>query len=245
MDLDKLSMGEKIAGISSIVLFVFMFFDWFTVEIKSGGLGCDRRRRRQRLGRARIHPDHPRDHDRRRAGRSACCGWSDADYEPPVSANAIGRDPRRDLLPPDPLPDRRHPGHERQRRRVLGRRQPRLRHLRRPDRGGRDRLRLLPGDAGRRRQLRRNRRSASAAAARAAAATGPTPATRASRASTSQHGASSPRPAVRASPAIRARAGSTAATTRASRAAPSPRSPRRGGQAPPPPPPPPSGPAQG
>lgn len=33
MDLDKLSSGEKIAGVSSIVLFVFMFFDWFTVEV--------------------------------------------------------------------------------------------------------------------------------------------------------------------------------------------------------------------
>jgi hypothetical protein len=38
MDLDKLSSGEKIAGVSSIVLFIFMFFDWFTVEV-SGGNG--------------------------------------------------------------------------------------------------------------------------------------------------------------------------------------------------------------
>jgi hypothetical protein len=38
MDLDKLSQGEKIAGVSSIVLFIFMFFDWFTVEV-SGGNG--------------------------------------------------------------------------------------------------------------------------------------------------------------------------------------------------------------
>jgi hypothetical protein len=38
MDLDKLSSGEKIAGVSSIVLFIFMFFDWFTVEV-SGGSG--------------------------------------------------------------------------------------------------------------------------------------------------------------------------------------------------------------
>jgi hypothetical protein len=38
MDLNKLSQGEKIAGVSSIVLFVFMFFDWFTVEV-SGGNG--------------------------------------------------------------------------------------------------------------------------------------------------------------------------------------------------------------
>jgi hypothetical protein len=38
MDLNKVSQGEKIAGLSSIVLFVFMFFDWFTVEV-SGGNG--------------------------------------------------------------------------------------------------------------------------------------------------------------------------------------------------------------
>lgn len=41
MDLDKLSSGEKIAGVSSIVLFIFMFFDWFTVEV-SGGNGIFR-----------------------------------------------------------------------------------------------------------------------------------------------------------------------------------------------------------
>ncbi len=39
MDLDRLSDGEKISGISAILLFVFMFFDWFTVEV-SGGSGA-------------------------------------------------------------------------------------------------------------------------------------------------------------------------------------------------------------
>lgn len=34
MDLDKLSSGEKIAGVSSILLFIFMFFDWFSYEIQ-------------------------------------------------------------------------------------------------------------------------------------------------------------------------------------------------------------------
>ncbi len=33
MDLDKLSNGEKIAGVSAILLFIFMFFDWFSVEV--------------------------------------------------------------------------------------------------------------------------------------------------------------------------------------------------------------------
>lgn len=38
MDPSKLSQGEKIAGVSAVVLFIFMFFDWFTVEV-SGGNG--------------------------------------------------------------------------------------------------------------------------------------------------------------------------------------------------------------
>ncbi|MDQ2630335.1 MAG: hypothetical protein M3Y75_05095 [Actinomycetota bacterium] len=38
MDLDRLSTGEKIAGLSGVLLFIFMFFDWFTVDI-SGGEG--------------------------------------------------------------------------------------------------------------------------------------------------------------------------------------------------------------
>ena len=38
MDLDRLSTGEKIAGGSAVLLFIFMFFDWFTVDI-SGGEG--------------------------------------------------------------------------------------------------------------------------------------------------------------------------------------------------------------
>lgn len=33
MDVDKLSTGEKIAGISAVLLFIFMFFDWFGVEV--------------------------------------------------------------------------------------------------------------------------------------------------------------------------------------------------------------------
>jgi hypothetical protein len=38
MDIDKLNTGEKIAGVSAVLLFVFMFFDWFGVEI-SGSTG--------------------------------------------------------------------------------------------------------------------------------------------------------------------------------------------------------------
>jgi hypothetical protein len=38
MDVDKLSTGEKVAGVSAVLLFIFMFLDWFTVEV-SGGSG--------------------------------------------------------------------------------------------------------------------------------------------------------------------------------------------------------------
>jgi uncharacterized membrane protein YhaH (DUF805 family) len=38
MDADRLSTGEKIAGVSAVLLFIFMFFDWFKVEV-SGGEG--------------------------------------------------------------------------------------------------------------------------------------------------------------------------------------------------------------
>jgi hypothetical protein len=37
MDLNRLTQGEKIAGISAILLFVFMFFDWYGVTISGGG----------------------------------------------------------------------------------------------------------------------------------------------------------------------------------------------------------------
>jgi hypothetical protein len=37
MDLDRLNTGEKIAAGSGILLFIFMFFDWFSVSISGGG----------------------------------------------------------------------------------------------------------------------------------------------------------------------------------------------------------------
>ncbi|HEX3040590.1 MAG TPA: hypothetical protein VHP56_00665 [Solirubrobacterales bacterium] len=36
--MDRLSTGEKIAGGSAVLLFIFMFFDWFKVDV-SGGEG--------------------------------------------------------------------------------------------------------------------------------------------------------------------------------------------------------------
>ena len=35
MELDKLSTGEKLAAVSGILLFIFMFFAWFGVEVPS------------------------------------------------------------------------------------------------------------------------------------------------------------------------------------------------------------------
>jgi hypothetical protein len=37
MDADRLSTGEKIAGASAVLLFIFMFFDWFTAEVSVSG----------------------------------------------------------------------------------------------------------------------------------------------------------------------------------------------------------------
>ena len=36
MDVDRLSTGEKIAGVSAILLFIFMFIDWFSVDVGHG-----------------------------------------------------------------------------------------------------------------------------------------------------------------------------------------------------------------
>jgi hypothetical protein len=37
MELDRLNTGEKIAGVSAVLLFIFMFLDWFGVELSGGG----------------------------------------------------------------------------------------------------------------------------------------------------------------------------------------------------------------
>jgi hypothetical protein len=38
IEMDRLSMGERIAAVSAVLLFFFMFFDWFSVEV-SGSSG--------------------------------------------------------------------------------------------------------------------------------------------------------------------------------------------------------------
>jgi hypothetical protein len=37
VDLDRLGLGEKIVGASAILLFIFMFFDWFSASVSGGG----------------------------------------------------------------------------------------------------------------------------------------------------------------------------------------------------------------
>ena len=37
MDLTGSARGEDRRGVSAILLFIFMFFDWFTVEVSGGG----------------------------------------------------------------------------------------------------------------------------------------------------------------------------------------------------------------
>src|SRR5204862_3174778 len=38
MDISRLRQGEQIAGVSAILLFIFMFFDWFGVKVSGGGI---------------------------------------------------------------------------------------------------------------------------------------------------------------------------------------------------------------
>lgn len=35
MELNKLSTGEKVSAVSAVLLFIFMFFDWFGAEVES------------------------------------------------------------------------------------------------------------------------------------------------------------------------------------------------------------------
>ena len=41
MDISRLRQGEQIAGVSAILLFVFMFFDWFGVKVSGGGVSVE------------------------------------------------------------------------------------------------------------------------------------------------------------------------------------------------------------
>ncbi len=37
MEVDKLNTGEKVSAVSAVLLFIFMFFDWFGVEVSGVG----------------------------------------------------------------------------------------------------------------------------------------------------------------------------------------------------------------
>lgn len=41
MDLNKLTLADKVIAGSAIALFIFMFFPWFTVEVEGGGFFRD------------------------------------------------------------------------------------------------------------------------------------------------------------------------------------------------------------
>ncbi len=86
MDLNKLSQGEKIAGVSSVLLFIFMFFDWFSAEVTIGGSGASEG----------VNAWDALDWipiwlviTILAALFVATLRFTDARYEPPVSANAI------------------------------------------------------------------------------------------------------------------------------------------------------------
>ena len=90
MDLDRLSTGEKVASVSAILLFVFMFFNWFGVEVSgvggfSGTISGEGGNAWEALDfipfvlLATIVA----------ALGVAALRLTDADYEPPVSANTV------------------------------------------------------------------------------------------------------------------------------------------------------------
>ena len=55
MDWTSSARERRSPAVSAILLFIFMFFDWFGVEVSGvGGFFGTCRRRRQRLGRARL-----------------------------------------------------------------------------------------------------------------------------------------------------------------------------------------------
>ncbi len=89
MELDRLSLGEKIAAGSAVLLFIFMFFDWFGAEVSSvtgfsgevpgGGNAWESLDIIPIFLMAAIVV----------ALGVAVIRLTDADFEPPISANAV------------------------------------------------------------------------------------------------------------------------------------------------------------
>jgi len=90
MDLDRLSTGEKIASVSAILLFVFMFFNWFGVEVSGvGGFSGTISGEGGNAWEALDFIPFVLLVTILAALGVAALRLSDADYEPPVSANTV------------------------------------------------------------------------------------------------------------------------------------------------------------
>ncbi len=90
MDLDRLSTGEKIASVSAILLFVFMFFNWFGVEVSGvGGFSGTISGEGGNAWEALDFIPFVLLLTIIAALGVAALRLSDADYEPPVSANTV------------------------------------------------------------------------------------------------------------------------------------------------------------
>src|SRR6476619_5093494 len=89
MDLDKLSTGEKIASVSAILLFVFMFFNWFGVEVSGGGFSGTISGEGGNAWEALDFIPIVLVVTIAAALGVAALRLSDAAYEPPVSANTV------------------------------------------------------------------------------------------------------------------------------------------------------------
>jgi hypothetical protein len=90
MDLDRLSIGEKIASVSAILLFVFMFFNWFGVEVSGvGGFSGTISGEGGNAWEALDFIPFVLLVTILAALGVAALRLSDADYEPPISANTV------------------------------------------------------------------------------------------------------------------------------------------------------------
>ena len=158
MEVDKLNTGEKVAAISAVLLFIFMFFTWFGVEVSGAGgfsgsvpgAGGDAWDALEFIPVILVIAIVA-------AIGVAVLRLTDSAYEPPISMNAVVTVLGGLSVPADPVPDRRS-AELRQLRRRVGRRDGGNRHLPRPDRRRRRYLWRLSRDERGRRHLRRHRR---------------------------------------------------------------------------------------
>ena len=120
MEVNKLNTGEKIAAISAVLLFIFMFFTWFGVEVSGAGAfsgsvpgaGGDAWDALEFIPIILVIAIIA-------AIGVAVLRLTDSSYEPPISMNAVVAAARRPLGAAHPVSDRR-PAELRQLRRRLG-----------------------------------------------------------------------------------------------------------------------------